>query len=99
MVANYSGLYEEGDIEHINVPPVPSQRSCLTLICTGRDPTYLPTRYKKGHSAESGEPVYGTEIPPFLAGKNWQKPVNRIAILAPSIPTKKVTAHVHDGIP
>jgi len=24
MGASYSGLYEEGEVEHINVPPVPS---------------------------------------------------------------------------
>ena len=98
MVVSYFGLYEEGDIEHINVPPVPSQRPCLTLVCMGRDPTKLPTHYKKGRSAESGEPIDGTKFPPFSAQEKPAETGKPEAKLAPSTPTN-VTARVHDGIP
>ena len=99
MVASYSGLYEEGDIEHINVPPMALPESESHIYMQGlRLLPLLPTHYKKGRSAEGGKPIYGIEFLTFSpAGKNLQKLVNRRATLAPGTSTKKVTC-VHDGI-
>ena len=100
MVASYSGIYEEGDIEHINVPPMTLPESKSHIDMHGlRLPPLLPARYKKGRSVEGGKPIYGTEFLPFLLQeKNLQKLVNRMATLAPGTLTKKVTKCVHDGI-
>ena len=60
MVASYSGLYEEGDIEHINVPPMTLPESESHIDMHGlRLPLYSPLAIKKAEVQKVGSLFMG----------------------------------------